>query len=72
MSLALVTASSFVPTNTSDGVSYVGALTINIPRPVPSTNPSALHHHPGITTHHLGITTSTTATAQPKLSLHTS
>ena len=30
-------------------------LTSKAPTPVPSTNPSALHHHPGITSHHLGI-----------------
>jgi hypothetical protein len=38
------------------GLVHVVVLTNSIPRPVPSTNPSALHHHPGITSHHLGIT----------------
>jgi hypothetical protein len=58
-------------TNHSGGVGHVVVLTSNIPMPVPSTNPSAHHHHPGITTHHLGITTSATANAQLKLSQQT-
>jgi hypothetical protein len=37
------------------GFVHVVVLT-SIPRPVPSTNPSALHHHPGTICHHLRIT----------------
>src|SRR6476620_1888233 len=52
-------------------VAHVVVLTSNIPRPAPSTNPSALHHHSGITSNHLGITTSERAEIQLKLSQQT-